>query len=160
MKISIIVAVSENNVIGKQGQIPWHSPEDLKHFKTTTVGHHILMGRRTHESIGKPLANRTNLILTRDEKFKPEGCLVFQELGDAIRFARDKKEDELFIVGGEQIYKFTLPIVERIYLTEVKRTFDGDTYFPEIDEEKWRELSREEHLDLEPPLIFRTLERR
>ncbi|MEK7550759.1 MAG: dihydrofolate reductase [Patescibacteria group bacterium] len=160
MKISIIVAVSENNVIGKRGQLPWHSSEDLKHFKSLTTGHHILMGRKTHESIGRPLPGRTNIILARDEKFKPEGCFVFQELGEAIRFAKDKKEKELFIIGGEQIYRFTLPLAERIYLTEVKKNFDGDAYFPEINEEKWNELSREEHLDLQPPIIFRTLERR
>lgn len=160
MKISIVVAVSENNVIGKQGQIPWYSSEDLKHFKSLTTGHHILMGRKTHESIGRPLPDRTNLILTKDEKFKPEGCFVFEELGEAIRFASERKEEELFIVGGEQIYKLTLPMAERIYLTQVKRVFDGDAHFPEIDEEKWQELSREEHLDLEPPLVFRTLERR
>lgn len=160
MKISIIVATAENNVIGNNGKIPWHSSEDLKHFKELTTGHHILMGKKTLESMGKPLPNRTNIILSRDHNLKIEGATVFQDLGDAIRFAQERKEGELFIIGGQQIYEFSLPIAEKIYQTLVLEKHNGDTYFPELTENKWRETSREEHLDLNPPIIFRNLERR
>lgn len=160
MKLSIIVATAENNVIGNNGKIPWHSREDLKHFKELTTGHHILMGKSTFESIGRPLPNRTNIILSRDHNLKIEGATIFQDLGDAIRFAETRKEQELFIIGGQQIYEFALPIAEKIYQTLVLETHDGDTYFPELSEIKWKEISREEHTDLNPPIIFRNLERR
>lgn len=160
MKISIIVAIAENNVIGNNGKIPWHSSEDLKHFKKLTTGHHILMGKSTFESMGKPLPNRTNIILSRDHDLKIEGATVFQDLGDAIRFAQERKESELFIIGGQQIYEFALPIAEKIYETLILERYEGDTFFPELPEDKWKETSREEYLDLNPPITFRNLERR
>lgn len=160
MKISIIVATAENNVIGNNGKIPWHSKEDLKHFKELTTSHHILMGKSTFESMGRPLPNRTNIILSRDHNLIIEGATVFQDLGDAIKFAEMRNEQELFIIGGQQIYEFTLPITEKIYETLVLEKHEGDTFFPKLLEERWKETSREEHLDLNPPIIFRNLERR
>lgn len=160
MKISIIVAMAEGNVIGSNEKIPWHSREDLKHFKELTTGHHVLMGKNTFNSIGKPLPNRTNMILSRDHNLKIEGTTVFQDLGNAIRFARDRNEQELFIIGGQQVYEFTLPITERIYETLVLEKHEGDTFFPLLTEIKWSETSRETHMELNPPIIFRSLERR
>ena len=160
MKISIIVAASENNVIGNNGKIPWHISEDLKRFKEITTGHHILMGRKTYESIGKPLPNRANLVLTKDEKLKIPGAVIFQDFGEALRFARKRKEEELMIIGGEKIYKFALPLAEKIYLTRVLREYEGDAKLPEIENGKWKLVFNESHLDSNPPFEFRTLERK
>lgn len=160
MKISIIVATAENNVIGNNGKIPWHSKDDLRHFKELTTNHHILMGKNTFDSMGKPLPNRTNIILGRYLNLKIEGVTVFQDLGDAIRFAENRNEQELFIIGGQQVYEFTLPIAEKIYQTLILEKHEGDTFFPALSENKWKEMSREEHLSLNPPIIFRSLERK
>lgn len=160
MKISIIVAMTEDNVIGSNGRIPWHSKDDMKHFKELTLNHHILMGKKTYESIGKPLPRRTNIILSKNNDLQIEGTTVFQDLGDAIRFAQDRNEHELFIIGGQQIYEFTLPIAEKIYETLVLEKYEGDTFFPSLPKNKWNETSRETHMELNPPIIFRNLERR
>lgn len=160
MKISIIVAMDKNNVIGNMGKIPWHSKEDLQHFKELTSGHHILMGKKTYDSIGKPLPNRTNMILSRNGDLKIKGTTIFQGLGDAIRFAHNRNEQELFIIGGQQIYEFTLPITEKIYETLVLEKHEGDAFFPNISKDKWKEISRNECMGLNPPIIFRDLERR
>ncbi len=140
--ISIIVAADENNVIGKDNDLIWHLPDDLKYFKNLTTGHTIIMGRRTYESIGRPLPNRTTIIITRDVSFKAEGCIIVHSLEDALKNTSDK--DESFIVGGEQIYKLGLPFTDRVYLTRVHHAFDGDRAFPELDS-NWKEVAQQKH---------------
>ena len=143
--LSIIVAVAKNNVIGKDNDLIWHLPRDLKHFKETTSGHYIIMGRKTFESNGRPLPNRTNVIITRDKNYKAEGCTVVHSLEEAIQEA--KNDPEAFIIGGGVIYELAIPFVDRIYLTKIHHSFEGDTYFPELNMEEWREVDRR---DFEP----------
>lgn len=143
--ISAIVAMAKNRVIGKNNQLPWHLPADLKHFKLITTGHPILMGRKTYESIGKPLPNRTNIVLTRDKSYHAPGCLVVNSLDEAIKFAESEENKEIFIIGGAEIYRQLLGAIERIYLTVVQHEFEGDAYFPELDQKEWKEIEREEH---------------
>ena len=133
--ISIIVAVAENNVIGKDNDLIWKLPRDMKHFKDTTTGHYIIMGRKTFEANGRPLPNRTNIIITRDRNYKAEGCVVVNSLEDALKEAEN--DSEAFIIGGGVIYKMALPIVDRIYLTKINESFEGDTFFPELNIEDW-----------------------
>jgi dihydrofolate reductase len=139
--LSTIVAASENNVIGKDNQLLWHLPDDLKHFKRTTKGHHVIAGRKTFESQGNPLPHRTNIIVTRNPDYRAEGCIVVNSLDRALELAQ--ADDEPFIIGGEQIYRMALPLVERIYLTRVHAEFEGDTFFPELDMDQWKEISRD-----------------
>ena len=141
--LAIIVAASENNAIGKDNQLLWHLPDDLKHFKRTTRGHHVIAGRRTFESQGKPLPERTNIIITRNSNYRAEGCFVVNSLEKALDLAKD--DDEPFIIGGEQIYRMALPKVHRIYLTRVHAEFEGDTFFPDLDWDEWKEVSRKYH---------------
>ncbi len=141
--LSMIAAASENNVIGKNNQLLWHLSDDLKHFKRTTKGHHVIAGRKTFESQGRPLPNRINIIITRNNNFQAEGCAIAHSLDEAISMV--KNDDEPFIIGGETIYKLALPKVDRIYLTRVHATFEGDTYFPEIGENDWKVVSTEYH---------------
>ncbi|OJJ19409.1 diacylglycerol kinase [marine bacterium AO1-C] len=129
MKISIVVAVAENGVIGKDNQLPWRLSSDLKHFKKLTTGHAVLMGRKTYESIGKPLPKRTNLIITRNEAYQAAGCEVFASIEHALEFAQKSGEDEVFVIGGAQIYQQVLPQVNTVYLTKVKAEVVGDAYF-------------------------------
>ncbi len=138
--LSIIVAASENNVIGKNNQLLWHLPDDLKHFKATTKGHHVIVGRKTYESQGRPLPQRTNIIVTRNRNYNAEGCIVVDSLDKALNLTQ--QDDEPFIIGGEQIYRMALPLVDRIYLTWVHAEFEGDTFFPELDMQHWKEISR------------------
>lgn len=160
MKISIIAAVSKNNVIGKNGKIPWHIKEDLKRLKEITLGHHVLMGRKTFESIGKPLPNRINLVLTSEKNYKAKGVVVFDNPQKAVRFAKENKEKELMIIGGSKIYEYFLPKTDKIYLTKVLKTFDGDTFFPKINYKDWKITFREKHLEEETPFEFINLERK
>lgn len=143
MKLSIIAAVAENNVIGKDNQLIWRLPADLKHFKVLTMGHPMIMGRKTFDSIGKPLPGRTSIILTRQLDYTVEGCLVVHSLDQAITEAGKLGSGESFIVGGAEIYRQSISIADKIYLTEVHSFFDGDTFFPEIDPTIWREIKRE-----------------
>jgi len=138
MNISIIVARSINHVIGRHNQLMWHLPEDLKYFKRRTSGHIIIMGRKTYESIGRALPNRTNIVITRNKEFQPENVIVFNELEAAIRYAIKEKETETFIIGGGSIYKQALGIANKLYLTEVLEEFEGDTFFTDIDMSKWQ----------------------
>ncbi|MEE4196449.1 MAG: dihydrofolate reductase [Bacteroidales bacterium] len=133
--LSIIVAVAENNVIGKDNRLIWHLPRDLKHFKETTTGHYIIMGRKTFESNGRPLPNRTNVIISRAKDYHAEGCIVVHSLEEALRKAQD--DSEAFIIGGGKIYELALPLVDRIYLTKIHHSFEGDTFFPEINRDEW-----------------------
>jgi dihydrofolate reductase len=142
---SIIVARANNRVIGKDNGLIWHMPHDLKHFKNTTSGHYVLMGRKSFESLGKPLPNRLNVIITRNKEYAAEGALVVHGLKEALQLAAEQKQQEVFILGGGEIYKQALDAgqVDRIYLTEIQDRFEGDTYFPELDMSQWQEVSRE-----------------
>lgn len=133
--LSIIVALAENNVIGKDNRLIWHLPRDLKHFKETTSGHYIIMGRKTFESNGRPLPNRTNVIITRDRNYTAEGCVIVHSFEEAIKEA--KNDSEAFIIGGGKIYERALPLVDRIYLTKIHHSFEGDTFFPAINMDEW-----------------------
>lgn len=138
MKISIIAAIGKNRELGKDGKIPWHISEDFKRFKEITSGHPIVMGRKTWESFPiKPLPNRYNIIITRDTEFKPEGVAVCNSIEDAIKVAKKERGgEEIFIIGGGQIYQQALPFVDKLYLTVVDSFFDADTFFPDYSEFK------------------------
>jgi dihydrofolate reductase len=147
MRISIIAAVAENGVIGKDSQLVWNLPIDMKFFMNTTLGHCILTGRRNYESIPekyRPLKNRTNIVVTKQPGYAEEhsGLKVANNIEDGIEMARAMGEKELFIIGGGQIYEQTLQLADRLYLTEVKHEFDGDTFFPDFDRIEWVEMSR------------------
>lgn len=131
MLISIIAAMSLNRVIGKNNQIPWHIPGEQKRFKQITWGHAIIMGRKTHESIGKPLPGRTNIVITRQQNYSAPGCIVGHTLEVALKSC-PPDETEAFIIGGEQIFRLALPLVQRIYLTTIQKEFQGDAFFPEF----------------------------
>ncbi len=147
MIISQIVAVAENGAIGKDNDLPWRLPADLKFFKQTTLGHHMVTGRKNYESIGRPLPGRTTIILSRNPDYAVEGCEVFQNLDEAIEIAQRNGEEELFIIGGAQIYLESLPVTQKIYMTEVETSVpDADTFYPELDITEWEEVSRERHL--------------
>lgn len=146
MKLSIVVAVAENGVIGHENQLIWHLPKDLKIFKNLTTGHPIIMGRKTFDSIGKPLPNRTSIIVSRNKELAINGCIVVNSVEEAIEEAKKIEEEEAFVIGGAELYKLSLPNVDKIYLSEVKHSFAGDTFFPEIDKTVWKEISRETYL--------------
>ena len=129
--ISFIWAMDENGLIGKNNDLPWRLPEDLKYFKRITDGHPIVMGRKTFESIGKPLPNRENVILTRNTDFSQEGCIVFHRVEDVLQFA-EEKESETFIMGGKEVYKQFIPYVDKLYVTVIHNEFKGDTHMPSI----------------------------
>ena len=134
--ISIIAAVSQNRALGKDNQLLWHIPQDLQRFKKLTFGHSIIMGRKTYESIGRPLPNRTNIIITRNCEFKPEGCLTVSSIKAALQLGKVKDEKEVFIIGGGQIYEQALPFADKLYLTLVEGDFQADTFFPDYSQFK------------------------
>ncbi len=136
--ISLIVAAAENNAIGKNNQLLWHLPNDLKFFKNTTWGMPVIMGRKTFESVNKPLPGRFNIVITRQADWKAEGVIVAMDLDDALKKAAETNCKEVFIIGGGEIYKQGIEIAGKIYLTRVHAVLDGDTFFPAIDESKWR----------------------
>jgi dihydrofolate reductase len=136
--LSIIVALSENHVIGTGNQLPWRLSADLKRVKALTMGHHLIMGRKTYESIGRPLPGRTNVIITRNKSYAPEGCLVVDSLQAALHVAAG--DSEVFVFGGGEVFQESLPLVERIYLTRVHCVIDGDTYFPSLKASEWLEV--------------------
>lgn len=140
--ISLIWAMDENRVIGLNNELPWRLPEDLKFFKRVTMGHPIAMGRKTFESIGKRLPGRENIVITRDENYRPEGCTVKNSIKEFLDYAKDKNE-EVFVIGGAEIFKEVLPQADKLYLTMIHEQFEGDTYFPVFDLEKWELESRE-----------------
>lgn len=146
MRISLIAAASENNVIGRDGGLPWSLPDDLRYFKEKTLGHPVITGRKNYASIGRPLPERTNIIVTRDAHFSAEGCRVVHSLEDAVEVAKQEDPEEIFVMGGGEIYALALPMADRVYLTRVHAEIDGDTYFPELDSEQWAEVSTEEHV--------------
>ncbi len=145
MRISIIVAASENNVIGINNMLPWRLPTDLKYFKSTTLGKPIVMGRKTFESLGKPLPGRPNIVITRQSDFRPEGAYVVGSVEEGIEKAKSFGGDELFITGGSQIFEQAWPLVERIYLTRVYAVVQGDAFFPQLDGAEFELVTDERH---------------
>ncbi len=141
--ISLIAAVAKNGIIGKTGALPWHLPADLKRFKELTMGKPIIMGRKTYASIGRPLSGRKNIILTSDENFTAEGCVIVHSKEDALKEVGDV--EEAMVIGGGEIYRQFLPNAAKIYLTEVDAGIEGDIYFPKFDRNEWREVFRERH---------------
>lgn len=133
--------MAKNRVIGVNNTLPWHLSADLKRFKALTMGHHIIMGRKTFESIGRVLPGRTSIVITRNESYRPAGVTVACSVSDAI--ACSAGDDEVFVIGGERIFREALPLATRIHATELGRDYDGDTYFPAIDRAQWREASAE-----------------
>lgn len=142
--ITVIAAIAKNNALGKDNDLIWYLPADLKRFKKVTTGHYILMGRNTFESIGKPLPNRTTIIITRNKNYSKEGCLIAGSIEEAIELA--KEEAQLFIIGGAQIYKEIMAkdLADQLDITLVHSEFDADVYFPEIDAKVWKEVARED----------------
>ena len=140
----LIAAVAANGVIGADGALPWQLPEDLKHFKRMTQGHAVIMGRRTWESIGRPLPGRRNVVVTRQSAFAAPGASVAASLQDALALCRD--QDVVFVIGGAELYRAALPLADGLLLTEIQRDFDGDTRFPEYDRSRWRQAERERHV--------------
>lgn len=141
--ISFIVAMDENQLIGKNNELPWHLPADLAYFKRVTMGHPIIMGRKTHESIGRALPGRENIILTRNKNYTSDSCTVLHTLDDIISLGQIK-EEELFVIGGAEIFKELLPITDRLYMTHIYHEFEGDTFFPKINWEEWKIINRED----------------
>lgn len=145
--LSVIVAAARNGVIGRNNALPWHLPEDLRYFKRVTMGKPIVMGRKTWESIGRPLPGRTNIVITRRPDYAAEGARVVGSLEEALSLAEDialiDGTDELLVIGGAEIYRAALPLASRLYLTEVHADVPGDAYLPEVDWAQWREVSRE-----------------
>ena len=141
--ITVIAAIATNNALGKDNDLIWHLPADLKRFKKVTTGHYIIMGRNTYESIGKPLPNRTTIIITRNKNYFKEGCLIANSLEQAIEMS--KEEAQVFIIGGAQIYKETIAknLAQQLDITLVHKDFEADVYFPEIDAKIWKEVARE-----------------
>lgn len=144
MRISFIVAKSENNVIGRNNDLPWRLKDDLQNFKKITLGHHILMGRKTFESIGKPLPGRMSLVISSEPKANGENVFWFTSVFRAIKQAERAGESELFIIGGEKIFKYALPLADRIYLTEVNAHIEGDVYFPQLSLKNWKTVSEQD----------------
>ena len=145
MIVSLLVAMDERRGIGRAGRLPWRLSTDLRRFRELTMGHHIIVGRKTFESIGKPLPGRRMIIVTRDASFNVQGCATVHSIAEAIERAQAEGETELFICGGAEIYAQTLDVAERIYLTRVHADGDADTFFPEFDRDEWIEESVEPH---------------
>lgn len=149
MKLALIAAYAQNRVVGIDNKLPWHLPEDLKYFKRCTSGKAIIMGRKTFDSIGRPLPNRTNIVISRNPEFEVEGVKVVSTLDEAIELAKAVNEvngiDEIMVIGGATIYELTLPIADRLYLTHVHAKVEGDAYFPEVDFSNWHEVERADY---------------
>jgi len=165
-KIAMAVAMAENRVIGRGGGLPWHLSGDLQYFKRVTMGRPMIMGRKTFESIGRPLPGRLNIVITRDATYAPDNVMVVHSLDQALDAARERAEadgvDEIMVIGGGQIYADALPVTDRVYLTEVHTSVDGDTVFPDLADDQWRETSREAHPENkegEPAYSFVILDR-
>jgi len=151
MKISLIVAMACNRVIGADNKMPWHLSADLKRFKKITMGNPILMGRKTHESIGKALPGRTNIVISRNSNYQAQGCQVFTDINSALESFTACVE--IFVIGGASLYEMMLPQADSIYLTQIHQAFSGDTYFPEIDLNGWVEVEHQ-RIDNDPDVTF------
>lgn len=148
MQIAMIWAMAQNGVIGKDNQLPWHLPEDLQHFKAKTTGKPVIMGRKTFDSIGRPLPNRQNIVITRDPHWRHDGVEVFHDTQSALSFANSllAGDGEIIVMGGAQIYQALLPVANRLYITHVEQVFDGDAYAPQVDWQNWQEITSVSHL--------------
>jgi dihydrofolate reductase len=146
MTISAIVATAKNGIIGKDNEIPWYLPADFAYFKRVTLNHHIIMGRNCYESIGRPLPKRTNIIVTRNPFYIASGCIMVHSITEGLQIAQQNEETEAFIIGGGEIYKQTMHLLDKIYLTEVDLDTEGDVFFPELNPAEWRLISEEKHL--------------
>jgi len=162
MRVSLVVAIAENGIIGRAGALPWHLPADLKWFKSVTMGKPIIMGRKTYDSIGRPLPGRTNIVITRNADWRAEGVVVAPSLDAALAAAEGGGADEAMIIGGAQIYGRAIGEVDRIYLTEVHTKVAGDTWFPHLNHEDWSEgfRERQDSEDDRPALSFVILDRK
>lgn len=156
-RVSLIVAMAKNRVIGINNTLPWRLPADLKHFKALTMGHHMIMGRKTYESIGKQLPGRTTVVVSRDRNLKIEGCIVAHSLPEAIKTCANASH--IFVIGGAEIYAQAINLADTLYITEIQKDVAGDAVFPELENLKWREVSREIHRQEEPePLEYSFVE--
>ena len=165
MRLSLVVAVSENGVIGHRKTLPWNLREDLARFRALTMGHPVIMGRRSCESIGKPLAGRRNIVLSRRRDYLPYGLppssdlYVVHSKEEAVRIAGSLEREEAFVIGGEQVYRLFLPSADRVYMTRIHRRFEGDVFFPELGS-AWEKSQREDHMNARPlPYSFLVYER-
>jgi dihydrofolate reductase len=148
MLISIIAALSQNHVIGRNNALPWHLPDDMKHFMQTTQGHYVIMGRKNYQSIPekfRPLPNRVNIVVTRQRDFDAPGCHVVHSLSEAISLAKAAGQKGIFLIGGSEIYQEGINLADRMFLTEIKAEIEGDVYFPTFKKSEWREISRQYH---------------
>lgn len=141
--VSLIVAVAKNGVIGVKNTLPWHLPEDLKHFRALTTGHHIIMGRKTYDSLGRLLPGRTTVIVTRNRNYQVEGAVVVHSLEEAVQVCAN--DSETFLIGGAEIYKDGLKLANKLYLTEIDAEYQGDAHFPEFDQAEWQLVEQESH---------------
>lgn len=156
-RVSLIVAMASNGVIGNNNTLPWHLPADLKHFKTLTMGHHMVMGRKTYDSIGKPLPGRTTVVVTRNTDFAPPGVIVVNSFAAALTACGN--DPEIFVIGGAQIFALALEHADKLYITEIKREILGDIFFPAIELNQWQEVAREQHQQTTPePLEYHFVE--
>ena len=150
-RLSIIVAMAKNRTIGINNTLPWRCPEDLKHFKALTMGHHMIMGRKTFDSIGKPLPGRTTVVVTRNKSLQIEGCIIAHSLNEAI--AACAGDDEIFVVGGAELYAQALPLANTLYLTEIQQDIIGDAHFPAFNTKHWQEISRQTQSQTSPQTL-------
>lgn len=146
MQLILIAALTDNRVLGKDNQLIWRLPEDLKNFKRLTSGHSVIMGRKTFESLGKPLPNRTNIVITRNPDYQAEGCIVVESLAKAIAQAQEADAGQVFVIGGGEIYAQALPLADVMYLTHVHTELEGDTFFPEFSTSDWKVIDTQ-HFD-------------
>lgn len=156
LRLSILVAMAKNRVIGKDNALPWHLSADLKHFKAITMGHPIIMGRKTYESIGRPLPGRTNLIMTHQKGYQVAGAITVNSIDEALKACQASIDgnNEVFLIGGAALYRQTLEACHRIYITEIQQDFDGDTFFPEFNKTEWQEITREKHFSEDDKLEY------
>ncbi len=163
VKTSIIVAMAENRCIGKDNQMPWHISDDLKRFKALTIGRPVIMGRKTFESIlgylGKPLPNRKNIIISQSGFRTDHNAMVFADISSAIKYGKSIASDEIFIIGGAQIYAQSIQYANKLYITKIHKAIEGDAFFPKFNEDEWSKTERIDHLDHTPPYSFITLKR-
>lgn len=148
MIVSLVAAVAKNLVIGKDNDLPWRLPDDMKFFMDTTKGHYVILGRKNYESLPKkfrPLPDRTNVVITRQENYEAQGALIVHSIEEALNIAALNRESEAMVIGGADIYTLALPLADRLYITEVNAVVDGDVYFPKFDKSKWKEISRVHH---------------
>lgn len=143
-KLALIVAIAKDGVIGINNTLPWHLPEDLKRFRALTMGHHIIMGRKTYDSLGRLLPGRTTVIVTRNREYQVEGALIAHSLQDAIALC--KNDDEVFLIGGAELYQAGLALADKLYITEIDLDVTGDAHFPQIPHSQWQQVAREAHI--------------